>query len=152
MPHADPALLIDPSRQGDQGVDQAEVVEGFRAQFARQAPHVLERALRSLGDLFERGPHLRRVGGGRGALRRQRHRGQGLTDFVVQCPRHPLALPLLRSQRHASVLTSLRLESIEHGVEALRQLAYLAVLSRVRGQAPAGIDGVDLRAERRQAM
>src|SRR5206468_7051454 len=77
--------------------------------------------LRHLGEFGMLGTlALRRV------LGSQRHRGEGLTEFVVQLARDPESLRLLRGKYASRALAPLRLEPFEHLVERLCEGEYLA--------------------------
>ena len=80
-------MAVDARAHGDQGIDQAEIVERLGPELAPDAVHIREAALNRVGDLRQgRAPQ-----GGLGVIRRplrsQSDRGERLPDLVMEFAR-----------------------------------------------------------------
>lgn len=95
------------------------------SQLPRDAADILEAVLNELGQLGELWRLL--AGPPGGVLGSQDDRGQRLADLIiVQLPRNPETLLLLRSQHAPGAFAPLVLESLEHLVERLSERQHLA--------------------------
>jgi hypothetical protein len=86
--HAQPQLPFDGRQIGVDRALQSELLENRGVQRLRQAANILERRLRDLVDLAQLGPQRRSVGRvPAGAGQHRSHRGQQLTELVVELTR-----------------------------------------------------------------
>src|SRR5918999_958036 len=109
--------------------DESEVLEHLRAELLRDPPDLVERAPYRLLCLSE---HWTPFGGhlAGDALKEEQDTRQALSNLVVKLGGNSLPLCLLRGERAAPALASLRLQPPEHVVERAHQISDLPFTDR----------------------
>ena len=102
--------------QRDQGVDETQIVERFRAQLAGDSANLVEAVADGIGDASELRRRRRGIARG-GALGLERDGREGLPDLVVELPRDSKPFRLLGGQRSSGRFMARPLQAVEHRVE-----------------------------------